>query len=546
MVNPSRQINGIRQPQIFNDGNWFPINPPCRGGPGGNDWCGVHFNSGVMNKWFHTLCTGQGPLGRATPAIAFDDALNIVYDAQRYYLTRFSNYQDAAMATKLAARSLYYGECSPQQRAVIAAWDAVEVPVPRCEQICDFQVSVTGPSSAACGATVTLNASCNSPNNVGCSTWNSIFTYGVYDQGGILINDGNTGPSRNVTLYNIPYPNTFRVFLNKSTTSYCFTPSTTITINGNCGFGCDAIDANPVRIGTWNGYEVQIRSLPGGKRVLVTLEDTGRDRFFPRGDNFWPHITRDANTDQYQACLNAGETPWWGLSMPGGLTPPAGYVQGQRPDGAIYFEQGNNPCDIPNGQAHLGTWNGLNVQIRQQGGLRYLVTAEVGSSNDRHFARGNNFWDNFTKDPNIPQSTLEQWRNCLNVGETSWWGLTKPGSVGPPPGYQQGTTHDGAVFFSTNGLRRAAEEPTTEPITLVQVMPNPTADELRVVFQAKAGDAVTVRLHSAMGNVLKTNQLTAVDGQNEHTLRLGTLPTGVYVVETLIQGQRIVHKVLKE
>ena len=281
--------------------------------------------------------------------------------------------------------------------------------------------------------------------------------------------------------------------------------------------------------------------------MLVTAEaNSSTDRYFPRGDNFWLSVTLDAGVGQYQACLNAGITDWYGLVIPGGLTPPSGYGQGQTNDGSIFYERSSDPCVIINGPRHVGTWNGLNVQMRQYGNIRCLVTAEVNSPNDKHYPRGDNFWDNFTKDPNIPQSTLDQWRNCLNAGTTDWWGLVKPGSVGPPPGYQQGTSNDGAIFFATNGLRRAAAEPEKEGITLVEVFPNPTADELRVRFQAKTGDGVTIRLHSVSGNVVKTSIITANEGQNEHTLRLDTLPTGVYIVETLIQGQRVVHKVLKQ
>lgn len=167
MANPPSIVQGfepnnqpIFQPERFLGPNWRPVVPPCGRN---NDFCGVHINSGVMNKWFHTLCEGNGPSGRTITPIAFDEAMNVVYDAQRYYLNRLSNFEDAAMATRLAA-SILYNECSPQQKAVIAAWRAVDVPVTDCDGDCDFamgNISVTG--NLLCNQAITVTAGCNGP-----------------------------------------------------------------------------------------------------------------------------------------------------------------------------------------------------------------------------------------------------------------------------------------------------------------------------------------------------------------------------------------------
>jgi len=124
------------------------------------------------------------------------------------------------------------------------------------------------------------------------------------------------------------------------------------------------------------------------------------------------------------AKVNSGtevNTGWYGSVMPAGLTPPSGYYQGQEQDGPAFFAQNGanlpNPCDfsIPR---QVGTWNGLIVQFRQfPNNKRALVTAVAGSSNDKYCPRGNNFWDNFTKDPGV-----DQYRPCLNTGDTGWLG----------------------------------------------------------------------------------------------------------------------------
>jgi hypothetical protein len=76
------------QPVTMTDPRWFPINPPCTGGPGGNDYCGVHTNSGVMNRWFHIIAE---PTSVST--IGFEKAQSLVYQTLRYFLNSVSNFR---------------------------------------------------------------------------------------------------------------------------------------------------------------------------------------------------------------------------------------------------------------------------------------------------------------------------------------------------------------------------------------------------------------------------------------------------------------------
>ncbi|WP_345263963.1 T9SS type A sorting domain-containing protein [Nibrella viscosa] len=300
-------------------------------------------------------------------------------------------------------------------------------------------------------------------------------------------------------------------------------------------------------MGTWYGLTVQIRQI-SGKNVLVTaITGSSVDKYFPRGDNFWDRsdFNKDPNAINLQSCLNAGTTGYDGLGLPAGLTPPPGYIQGQEADGAIYFSNGNvaNPCDFSTPR-RVGTWNGLVVQIRQfPNNISGLVTAFEGSSNDKYLPRGDNFWDNFTKDANV-----EQYRACLNAGESSWYGLSKPGSVTPPPGYLQGYEPDGAIFFSTNGARKAApvpEVPAELPM-LIRVRPNPAHYELTVTFDLLKAQSVPVRLLDMQGKVVQQQTYPGEAGRNERVLNVAPLPVGMYMLEVKMDGQRIIQKVLKE
>ena len=140
---------------------------------------------------------------------------------------------------------------------------------------------------------------------------------------------------------------------------------------------CDFV--SPLTVGNWNGLPAQIRKYPNGKVVLVTLEQgSSTDRHFPRGDNFWDidgFVKTLPNAEQYRSCLNGGQTDWYGLVFPSGMTPPLGYVQGNMPDGAVYFEQsggGTNPC------SYTLTANNQSVSCGAQVGVSSLVSCTGG------------------------------------------------------------------------------------------------------------------------------------------------------------------------
>ena len=522
------------QPEIFQGTGWQPITGTC---DRNNDFCGVHINSGVMNKWFHTLCTGQGPNGQGTVAINFDEATSIVYRVLRYYLQSTSNYQDAREGTYGAAGFLY-GVCSTQQRAVSAAWAAVGLARGQvCEPGCDYTISPLTISNANCNQPITLTASCNGVAGFSC---NDI----AYNFSGPNVNSTQGSPSVTITAPSTSGTYTYYVSAVKS---LCAFQIRSTTVNVNCGNATCDFSSGPRYVGTWYGLTVQIRSI-SGKNVLVTaISGSPDDKYYPRGDNFWGSFDLDPNAANLQGCLNAGGTGYGGLVIPSGINPPSGYQQGFEQDGAAFYSRSGtpptvNPCDF-NTPRQVGTWNGLNVQIRQfANNKRTLVTHIPGSSNDKYFPRGDNFWDNFTKN-----GDADQYRPCLNTGITDWYGLAFPDGISPPSGYQQGTTSDGAVFFSTNGARVGAEtEPTPEAVALVRVRPNPAQDEVTVTFLLKEAGSAQVRLLDLQGRVQQQHTYKGVAGQNERVLRVGSLASGLYAVEVSFEGQRIIQKLVKE
>lgn len=116
-------------------------NPNAKGDPdtylgdfwytGTGDNGGVHINSGVQNKWFYILTTGEAGTNDTgytydVTGIGMVDAAEIAYRNLAVYLTPNSTYADARVGGIQAAIDLF-GFGSPQHLATAEAWDAVGV-----------------------------------------------------------------------------------------------------------------------------------------------------------------------------------------------------------------------------------------------------------------------------------------------------------------------------------------------------------------------------------------------------------------------------------
>ncbi|HYC27224.1 MAG TPA: M4 family metallopeptidase, partial [Chitinophagaceae bacterium] len=157
MDNPKAYSN----PDTYGGENWS--DPNCTPNLA-NDECGVHNNSGVLNKWFYLVVMGPGATtgspaytddgmsdavgsnparnyGSLGPGgtgefigIGFDKAEAITY-LMELMLTPNATYAEARTAAINAARVLY-GDCSQEEKTVTDAWYAINV----------------GPSFAPCAA----------------------------------------------------------------------------------------------------------------------------------------------------------------------------------------------------------------------------------------------------------------------------------------------------------------------------------------------------------------------------------------------------------
>jgi len=159
MSNPLSRGN----PDTYLGTNWTPTGDEAGCVPAsGNDQCGVHNNSGVMNHWFYILTVGKSGTNNApvpdtynVTGIGMAKSSEIAYLAERDYLTPNSTYLDVRNATIDVASTIYCPN-SPETIAVTNAWYAVNVGEQYVGYPTDVALkSVSGSLNVACGAAIT-------------------------------------------------------------------------------------------------------------------------------------------------------------------------------------------------------------------------------------------------------------------------------------------------------------------------------------------------------------------------------------------------------
>ena len=128
MQNPLK----FNQPSTYNSTNWVPGNYsvcPVES-DGGNDHCGVHKNSGVLNKWFFLITQGEISFNTkfqpyAVTGLGFAKSEEIAY-LMEANLTPNASYA-TAMTVSLNIATAKYGYGSAEFQTVKNAWFAVGV-----------------------------------------------------------------------------------------------------------------------------------------------------------------------------------------------------------------------------------------------------------------------------------------------------------------------------------------------------------------------------------------------------------------------------------
>ena len=122
----------------------------------GNDHCGVHTNSGVMNKWYYLVVNGGAGTNDLSNAysvtgIGFTDAANILYQTE-LSLSTTADYAELR-TTSINMATILFGGCSQQVRTVTDAWYAVGVG----PAYVPFPANITGSTNICIGGTTLLS-----------------------------------------------------------------------------------------------------------------------------------------------------------------------------------------------------------------------------------------------------------------------------------------------------------------------------------------------------------------------------------------------------
>ncbi|CAM1354669.1 M4 family metallopeptidase [Tenacibaculum ascidiaceicola] len=117
------------QPDTYGGTYWK--NPNCGTPTRFNDYCGVHTNSGVLNKWFYLLSVGGSGTNDASDnynvtGIGITKAAKIAYRTEANYLSASSTFADARTGAIQAATDLY-GANSQEVISTTNAFYAVNV-----------------------------------------------------------------------------------------------------------------------------------------------------------------------------------------------------------------------------------------------------------------------------------------------------------------------------------------------------------------------------------------------------------------------------------
>lgn len=159
MSNP----NAYGDPDCYGGTNWYT---------GTADNGGVHTNSGVQNYWFYLLTVGgsgtneMGDVFNVT-GIGMNDARQIAYRNNCFYLVTTSQYADARTYSIQAAQDLF-GSCSQQHISTTNAWFACNVGNAWSNPTVASSFTANMTSSCTVPATIIFT---NTSQNANSATW---------------------------------------------------------------------------------------------------------------------------------------------------------------------------------------------------------------------------------------------------------------------------------------------------------------------------------------------------------------------------------------
>jgi len=504
----------------------------------GNDQCGVHNNSGVLNHWFYILTAGKSgtnnaptPHSYAVTGIGMTKSSQITYYAERDYLTSNATYLDMRNATLEVANTLYCGS-SPEVIAVTNAWYAVNVGAQYVAYTTDISLKkVVQPLTVACGNTTNPTLTFE---NTGGSTINAAsIAYSI---------DGGAATS---------------LAWNGSIAA-CETVDFSITI-GALARGTHTILYTLTTSGDGNNAN-------NTKTSLLLVNDAGTvnttNTFEGATDNLISYDKGNTNTlwQKGQAAGTilssavAGNSTVYGTNL-SGLYPNSmtAYLVSQCYDLSLY----QNPVFQFDMAFDLeADYDYLNVEYTTDGGLTWSILGNATSSTT---------WYNSANIPNTTNCDYcvgAQWTgegaSTNTMGgvnsdkKTYSWDMSDFGFGGATPqsniifrfnflsdpGVQnEGVLIDNFIITGTPSLSTA-----TNAFDLFSVSPNPSKGI--VLVQLTTTENVNVSLYDVRGRICYKKEFDNTTTPFAQELQLGELEKGIYLLNVTSEGKTQTKKIV--
>ena len=526
MSNPTSKGN----PDTYLGTNWTTTGDEGTCTPStGNDQCGVHNNSGVLNHWFYILTVGKSGTNNApTPrtysvtGIGMAKSSQITYYAERDYLTPNATYLDMRNATLAVANNLYCGSSS-EVIAVTNAWYAVNVGAQYVGYATDISLKkVVQPISVACGAvnnpTVTFE-------NTGTNAITAVTVSYAID-GGSATNLNWTG---NLTsCQNIDFPITMGT-LSRGTHTIVFTTTTTSDGNSSNNTKTAIVVVNDA--GTVNA----INTFEAATDNLISYDKGGiTNSLWQRGLASGTLLTNAV----------AGNSNVYGTNL-SGLYPNSmtSYLVSQCYD----LTQYQNPIfKFDMAYDFEPDYDFMNVEYTTNGGTTWSILGDATSTTT---------WYNSSNVPNATNCDNcvgAQWTNTNDVKTTYQWSMPEFGYGGTNPQSNiifrfnfvsdPGVVNEGVIidnFVITGSLVLANQQ---NSFDLFEVTPNPT--EGIITLRLTTSEDVKVDLFDMRGRKCFTNDFKNSSTTFNQEINLGQLEKGIYLLTITSEGKTATKKVI--
>ena len=527
--NPDTYL-GTNWTQTGDEGNCTPSS--------GNDQCGVHNNSGVLNYWFYLLTIGKSgtnnapnPYTYSVTGIGMAKSSQIVYYAERDYLTPNATYLDMRNATLQVANNLYCGS-SPEVIAVTNAWYAVNVGAQYVGYPIDISLKkITQPVSIACGvshnSTITFE-------NAGTNTISAVaISYAI--DGGTPTNLSWSGSIS--ACQTVDFPITIGS-LTRGTHTINYTTTTTSDGNSNNNTKTALVLVNDSGVvNSINTFEVTTDNLISYDKALTNT-------LWQRG--------QAAGTVLNSAV--SGGSNVYGTNLTG-LYPDSmtSYLVSQCYD----LTQFQNPIfKFDMAFDFEPDYDYLNVEYSTNGGSTWSILgdATTGTSwyNSSNIPNGTNCencvgaqWTGAGGDPNMVGGVNSDKTNySWNMSDFGYGGTTPQSNivfrfnfVSDPGVTFEGVIIDNFVITGTPVLSTA--ENTFEIFT---VSPNPSNGNVTV--KLTTSEVVKVELFDIRGRKCFTNNYSNSNTVFNQEINLGQLEKGIYLLNVISDGKTATKKVI--